>query len=87
MFNMESEDKAKVTIKIFVDEKNKQKQEEIKMQEEKKKKKEEKYMKDVKSKVFGQTYDPKKDEINLKNRPDYTEPKDKWKTGRELLEL
>jgi len=44
----------------------------------------------VKKKVFGESYKKTEDgkwEIELKNRPDYTKPKDKWKLGRQLLEL
>lgn len=49
-------------------------------------KKEEKYQTYVMKQVFGDKYD-EKEGLKLKNRPDYTVPKDKWKLGKQLKEL
>ena len=37
--------------------------------------------------VFGDKWDEKKGDIKLENRPDVTQPKDKWKLGKQLKEL
>ena len=42
-------------------------------------------MDDIFKKVFGESYEPKK--VFDKNRQDRAQPKDKWKLGKELLEL
>jgi hypothetical protein len=36
--------------------------------------------------VFGDKWTADKG-LELKNRPDYTQPKDKWKLGKQLKEL
>ena len=58
-----------------------------KEKEERLKKKEIKYQNYVKKEVFGENFDETKGELILKNRPDYTKPKDKWKLGKELKAL
>ena len=57
----------------------------------KKEKKDNAYKQEVLAAVFGDSYKPNSEDpekgITLKNRPDYTQPKDKWKVGRQLKEL
>ena len=53
---------------------------------EKQRVKDEKYKTQVMKQVFGDKWKDDKG-LELKNRPDYTVPKDKWKLGKQLKEL
>lgn len=77
-------------ISAFVESKQKEFDDRKAAQEKAQEQKDKKQSIKVGKQVFGESYKRGEDgkwTVDLKNRPDYTQPKDKWKLGRQLKEL